>query len=107
MAAAGIVALETGIDRLAEDHANAKTLALGLQERFPGCCDPDIVETNLFHIVVSAFGMSGQELTDYLAQEGIFVFSGEPQMRLATHRMVTAEDIDQVLQAFDRLRAEQ
>jgi threonine aldolase len=107
MAAAGIVALETGIDRLAEDHANAKRLAKGLQERFPGCCDPDIVETNLFHIVVSAFSMSGQELTDYLAQAGILVFTGEPHMRLATHRMVTSEDIDQVLQAFDRLRAEQ
>jgi threonine aldolase len=105
MAAAGIVALETGIDRLTEDHANAVKLATGLLERFPGCCDPDIVETNLFHIRVSAFGMSGQELADYLAKEGILVFSGEPHMRLATHRMVTSEDIDRVLKAFGRLRA--
>jgi len=106
MAAAGIVALETGVDRLAEDHANAKKLALGLAERFPGCCDPDIVETNLFHINVAAFGMSGQELADYLAKEGILVFPGELRMRLATHCMITSEDIDEVLKAFDRLRAE-
>jgi threonine aldolase len=107
MAAAGIVALETGIDRLAEDHANAKTLAMGLADRFPGCCDPRIVETNLFHIRVSAFGIGGQELAEYLATEGILVFPGEPLMRLATHRMVTSEDIGHVLKAFGRLRAEQ
>ena len=103
----GIVAMETGIERLADDHANAKKLAQGLQERFPGCCDPGIVETNLFHVRASAFGMGGQELADYLAREGILVFPGEPTMRLATHRMVTCDDIGQVLQAFDRLRAEQ
>ena len=107
MAAAGIVALETGIDRLAEDHANAQKLARGLLDRFPGCCDPDIIETNLFHIQVPALGMSGQELAEYLAKEGILVFPGEPTMRLATHRMISGEDIDQVLKAFDRLRAEQ
>ena len=103
MAAAGIVALKTGIDRLAEDHANAKALAVGLAELFPGCCDPDIVETNLFHIRVAALGTSAQGLVEYLAQEGILVFPGEPRMRLATHRMVTSEDIDQVLAAFSRL----
>jgi len=103
MAAAGIVALETGIDRLAEDHANAKKLALGLADRFPGCCDPDIVETNLFHIHVPAFGVSGQELADHLAKEGILVFPGDPRMRLATHCMISSEDIDAVLNAFDGL----
>lgn len=103
MAAAGIVALETGIDRLAEDHANAKKLALGLAERFPGCCDPAVVETNLFHIQVAALGMTGRKLADYLVKEGILVFPGEPRMRLATHRMITSEDIDDVLKAFGRL----
>ena len=104
MAAAGVVALETGIDRLAEDHVNAKKLALGLAERFPGCCDPDIVETNLFHIQVATFGMSGQELANGLAGEGILVFPGEQRMRLATHRMITSKDIDEALKAFERLR---
>jgi threonine aldolase len=103
MAAAGIVALETGIERLAEDHANAKKLALGLAERFPGCCDPDTVETNLFHVQVAKIGMSGQELADYLAGEGIRVFAGDPRMRFATHNMITSRDIDEVLETFDRL----
>jgi threonine aldolase len=103
MAAAGIVALETGIDRLAEDHANAKKLAIGLAEMFPGCCEPDAVETNLFFITVGALGVGGQELAAYLAGEGILVFAGEPRMRLATHSMVSSDDIDRVLEAFGRL----
>jgi threonine aldolase len=104
MAAAGIVALETGIDRLAEDHANAKKLALGLAERFPGCCDPDSVETNLIYFTLASLGASGQELSDYLAKEGIITFPREPRMRFVTHRMITSEDIDTVLNAFDRWR---
>lgn len=106
MAAAGVVALETGIERLAEDHANAIKLAFGLAERFPGCCDPSIVETNLFFVDVPAFGVSRSELADYMATEGILIFGGaNPRMRLSTHLMVTSEDIDVVLKAFDGLRA--
>jgi threonine aldolase len=105
MAAAGIVALESGIDRLAEDHANARKLARGLAELFPGCCNPDDVETNLFHIRVAALGVGGQELAGYLAKEGILVFAGEPRMRLATHRMVTTSDMDRVLEVFAGLPA--
>ena len=104
MAAAGIVAMETGIDRLAEDHANARKLALGLAERFPGCCDPDAVETNMFHARVAPFRVGGQQLAGYLAREGILVFPREPRMRFATHRMVSSEDIDEVLRVFDQLR---
>jgi threonine aldolase len=106
MAAAGIVALQTGIERLAEDHQNARKLACGLADRFPGCCDPEIVETNLFHVRVKAFGISGQQLADYLSGSGILVFAGDPLMRFATHNMVTANDVDRVLQVFDDLKKE-
>ena len=104
MAAAGIVALESGIDRLAEDHANARKLAEGLAERFPGCCDLDIIETNLFHIRPAALGISGQALSDFLGKEGIRVFPGDPKMRFSTHNGITSEDIDAVLAVFDRLQ---
>lgn len=104
MAAAGLVALESGIDRLAEDHANAKKLARGLAERFPGSCEPDIVETNLFFINVAAFGIDGQALADYLYSQGILVFAGQPRMRFATHLDVNKMDIERVLSAFDQLR---
>lgn len=106
MAAAGIVALRTGIDRLGEDHANAKKLACGLEDRFPGCCDSTSVETNLFHVQVASFGMNGDELAAYLARHGVLVFPGHQTMRLATHCMITTRDIDIVLGVFDRLRVE-
>src|SRR6266849_9705772 len=62
IAAAGIVALETMVDRLAEDHANARTLAEGLAE-LPGItCDLSRVETNLVYIDVK--GMTGLEFED-------------------------------------------
>jgi threonine aldolase len=96
--------LQSGIDRLAEDHANARRLAEGLAERFPGSCNPEMVETNLFHVQVAAFGMSGNELAAYLANQGILVFAGDPRMRLATHCNVSTADIAAVLAVFDTLR---
>ena len=47
IAAAGIVALETMVERLADDHARARRLAEVLAERFPGSIDPAAVETNI------------------------------------------------------------
>lgn len=103
MAAAGIVALEEGIDRLAEDHANAKKLASGMAERFPGCCDPAGVETNLFYVQTPALGTTGSRLSTLLAREGILTFPADPLMRFSTHCMVTSQDIDRVLATLDRL----
>ena len=107
MAAAGIVALQTGIERLADDHAHARALAAGLAEMFPGSCDPGVVETNLFFIQTAAFGMSGDALAEHLAANGILVFAGQPRMRLATHVDVTGDDVAEVLQVFAGLRRAQ
>ncbi|MGZ4143466.1 MAG: threonine aldolase family protein, partial [Actinomycetota bacterium] len=48
--AAARVALETGVERLAEDHANAKRLAEGIAEVWPGSIDPAGVETNILYL---------------------------------------------------------
>src|SRR6185369_11836875 len=47
LAAAGIVALETMVDRLADDHGRAQRLAHALAECFPRALDPGTVETNI------------------------------------------------------------
>ncbi len=106
MAAAGIVALTSGVNRLWQDHENAKNLANGLAELFPGCCDPSVVETNLFFIQVRAFNMSGSDLTLYLKQNGILVFEGDQQIRLATHCDIDRADIDRILSVFAQLKRE-
>lgn len=103
MAAAGVVALATGIDRLAEDHANAKHLAHGLAELFPGCLDQEKIETNMFFIKVAVLGKTGPQLAEELRKEGVLVFPTQPRMRLTTHCDVNAQDIDRALAIFARL----
>lgn len=47
IAAAGIVALEHMVERLADDHARARQLAAAVAERWPGSCDASSVQTNI------------------------------------------------------------
>lgn len=61
LAAAGIVALETMVDRLAEDHATARRLAQGLQRIDARLTDAADVETNLVRVDVSASGRSAAQ----------------------------------------------
>jgi len=91
-AAAGIVALETMIDRLAEDHANAKRLAQGLAGVGGLKLDLAGVETNMVYIDVKATGLSAAELATRLKAAGVMVSTpGAFSMRLVTHRHITAE----------------
>lgn len=106
MAAAGIVALTSGLNRLWQDHENAKVLAEGLAELFPGCCDPTVVETNLFFVNLARLNISGSELAAYLKRNGILIFEGEKQIRIATHCDITREDTLQVLKIFANLKKE-
>jgi threonine aldolase len=104
IAAAARVALETGPERLVEDHANAVRLAEGLAERFPSSVDPTSVATNMIYLDLGPIGMSGTELSARLAKEGIVTLGGPwPTMRLVTHRDVTSEDIERVLEVFGSL----
>ena len=104
LAAAGIVALETMVDRLAEDHANARRLAQGLSE-IPGIeIDPEAFQTNLVFLEIS--DGRATEVARRLLQRGIKVSDrGGSMWRLATHYGITAADIDLVLDVVgDTLR---
>jgi threonine aldolase len=83
LAAAGLVALDTMVDRLADDHVRARVLASAVAERWPKAgCDPDAVETNvvLFH------HDDPVALLGWLAGEGVgAVTLGPRQVRLMTH----------------------
>lgn len=103
VAAAGIVALESMIDRLAEDHANAKQLARGLAA-FPFIeVDPERVETNMVFIRLK--GITAQELCARLAEHGILCRGSGERMRLVTHWGITAEDIAYVLERIQEVAA--
>lgn len=95
LAAPGIVALEEMVDRLAEDHANAKALARGLAEIPDVSCDPDLVETNILYYQVA--GQSIAEFTARLRDVGVLVGGN----RMVTHYGITATDI---ADALERIR---
>ena len=105
IAAPGIVALESMIDRLAEDHANARKLALGLSE-MPGIdIDPDSLPTNLvFFEVTSGDPM---EVGRRLEERGVLVSAERDVWRWVTHYGITSEDIDYTLDAMGEIMREQ
>ena len=102
LAAAARVALETGVERLAEDHANARYLAEGLAQLHPEAVALDAVVTNMVYLDLRPLGITAPELSDELSAEGILTlgFPGH-SMRLVTHRDV---DAAQTRRALDRIR---
>ena len=105
IAAPGIVALESMIDRLAEDHSNARKLALGLGE-MPGIdIDPDSLPTNLvFFEVTSGDPM---EVGRRLEERGVLVSAERDVWRWVTHYGITSEDIDYTLDAMGQIMRDQ
>ena len=101
LAAAARVALEKGIDRLAEDHANACVLAEGLAELHPEAVDLDGVETNMVYLNLKPFNKSGPEVSDALAARGVLTLAPmTDSMRLVTHRDISAEAVQVALKAL-------
>jgi threonine aldolase len=101
IAAAARVALDTGVERLSEDHANATRLAEGLADLHPDAVDPRDVETNMVYVDVGVFGFTGRQFARRVAEEGIVLLGDDSGlMRMVTHRDVTADDIEHVLAVF-------
>jgi len=102
IAAAGIVALETMVDRLAEDHANAKRLAEGLAD-IPGIeLDPGRVQTNIVFFDLSN-RMTARQLADRVARDGVLIgVNAERRIRVVTHYGIERDDIDTALRVINR-----
>ncbi|MDP7578588.1 MAG: GntG family PLP-dependent aldolase [SAR202 cluster bacterium] len=99
IAAAGIVALETMVERLADDHLNARRLAGGLSQ-IPGITiEQDRVQTNLVFFQVNV--RSQDEVVCRLGQEGVKVLGNRPTWRFVTHYGITSNDIDYALDVID------
>ncbi len=96
IAATGVIALETMVDRLAEDHANARTLAEGLTE-LPGVrCDLSRVQTNLVFFDLDV--MSGADFEEECRKRGLLGgATSAHRVRFVTHYGITAQDIQSTL----------
>jgi threonine aldolase len=104
IAAAGIYALDHHLERLKEDHQNAKRLAVGLKEFKGVSIEPKYVETNIVIFDVANTGMTGSQVAEAMKKEGVLIHAyGRTQIRLVTHLDVTAEQIEIALKAFERV----
>jgi threonine aldolase len=98
VAAAGIYALDHHVDRLADDHANARRLADGLAGAgLP--VDPDQVETNFVLLDASRLGLTADDGVARLRAGGVLVsFAARKDvLRAVTHLGISAEDIDEAV----------
>lgn len=104
IAAAAIVALEQMIDRLADDHANARRLAEGLAE-IPGLAiDPSVVQTNIVIFGLSNPNIASADMVRGLAAEGVKINAiSLTRFRAVTHYGIEPEDMDAALIAFRKV----
>ncbi len=100
IAAAGIVALETMVERLAEDHDNARRLAEGLAAIEGFSIELPPAATNILKVDVEQLGWSAEKLLAAWKERGILCNPRPPHgARLVTHRHIGAADVEYVLQA--------
>jgi threonine aldolase len=101
LAAAGIVALEEMVERLAQDHENARRLAQGLADAAGLAVDTTAVETNLVYIKVTRPQITAPELVKRLAARGVLVLAASRDLiRAVPTYHVTAEEIGAVIRIF-------
>jgi threonine aldolase len=103
VAAAGIVGLETMVDRLATDHENARRLGEGLAEVAPpGSVDVDRVQTNMVIFDAQTSGLSPAGVVEALRSEGVLAGLNlpGPVVRFVTHNDVAGQDVDRAVSAF-------
>jgi threonine aldolase len=104
VAAAGIVALESMIDRLSEDHENARRLAEGLAVSAPDAVDLGRVHTNMVMVDASALGADSSRLIRALKSEGVLAGPNSPTtVRFVTHKDVDSDGVARAAEAFSRV----
>jgi len=102
LAAAGIVALETMIGRLSEDHARARTLADGLKQ-VPGLVlDPEVPATNMvFLSLIPEVKSDTSEVIEELKRRGILAgVTGQRSFRLVVHYWIDDIGVEKTVAAF-------
>ena len=98
IAAAGIVALQQMVDRLAEDHANARLLAEGLAGISGLAVNLDRVQTNIVIFEVASERLTPSEFAAKLGERGVKLSAiGGRALRAVTHYGIEADDIEVAL----------
>ncbi len=104
IAAPGIIAIEKMIDRLKDDHENAKLLARGLSKIDGISLDLDYIQTNIVRYDVSGLGIAAIEWAARLRDLGVKAGAQEAgRVRMVTHRGIEKEDIEYTLEVAEKV----
>jgi threonine aldolase len=105
IAAGAVYALQHHVERLAEDHANAQTLARGLGEINGLRVEP--VETNMVFFDVSALGLTADEFTSVLMAQGVRLsIAGKSRVRAVTHLDVSPGQVEEAVEIIQNVVGE-
>jgi threonine aldolase len=105
VAAAGLVALEEGPGRLADDHARARRLAEGVAEALPGSLDLELVETNMVLVDTTVVGLDPLEAVLRMKEQGVGCTIVPPRVRMVTHVDISDEDVETAIAAWKTVTA--
>lgn len=106
VAAAGLVAIEEGPQRLHEDHERARRLGEAVAEIVPGSLDPAHVETNMvFADTEASMAMAPLEVAERLEGHGIGASVVSGKVRMVTHVDIADEDVETAIAAWRAVAA--
>jgi len=104
IAAPGIIAIEKMVDRLKDDHANAKLLATGLSKIQGVSLDLSHVQTNIVLYDVSGLGVTAKEWVAKMSEHGVKAGAVEGGgVRMVTHRGIEKDDIEYTLDVAEKV----
>jgi threonine aldolase len=100
IAAPGIIALEKMIDRLEEDHVNAKRLAEGIAKIASIAVDMERVQTNMVLFDINGLGVDDELFLSKLKKNGVLALtSAKNKVRMVTHRGIEKEHVEKAVAA--------
>ncbi len=103
LAAAGLIALDEGPERLVEDHANARGLAEGLATIDGIAIDVEKVVTNIVIFDISATGKTSAEIIAALDDNGVLAIGFGNLIRMVTHLDVSGSDVEMTISVLKEI----
>jgi len=101
IAAAGVYALKHNVERLAEDHDNARRFARLIAQIDGIGIDPDAIETNMIYFDVAGTGLTAPQISERLLEHGVRIGPmDEHQMRAVTHLDVDSRGVEDAARAL-------
>ena len=101
IAAAGVYALKHNVDRLADDHDNARRFARLIAQIDGIAVDADAIETNMIYFDVAGAGLSAPQVSGRLLERGVRIGPmDEHRMRAVTHLDVDTAGVEEAAHAL-------